>query len=572
MMAGAWNRFLTSLLPAESAESPGASSRQATYLALAILGVYLVLAWISRLPGVGIGNDDAMYVFLAKSLLQGSYREIFRPEAPPHIQYPPGFPALLAILLPLVGDRSAVLMLIPLSLSAGGLWLLFLTARRILPAFAAVAVLLIAASNPLLITYGGRLKAEAAFFFFTMLTLWAFTGSEPTRRRLMIGCAAAIASAFMRSVGIAVIAAVLIHFVLERRWRWAIGFGLVAAATFGPWLAWSFLGPRQVVGRSYAGDLMQVQADGARHSDRHPLVTLVLGAVLRARVYLLGHLHATMGFAQTAGTLADNLGWVAIFGATSSAGSLALWRRSRITVLTAVMILGVLSVWAWADRRFLHPVAPLVGLLMIAGAVVIGRRLGRYGPLVAVMVVLVSLAPGTIERASTVVARGWACDPNRPVETCYNPVEAAFLAGSLAARSLPDTAIALVEREATFAFHSGKRGRYAREDSDAQAASFLNFIRVHRITHALTTRVTREEAIGLEGRLDAICDRVELLGDFGQGTLLFAIHPDPRPDQPFEPACPATAKMLEEARRLRAERLRNPELFEIPDDDDQRAP
>ncbi|MFN0178732.1 MAG: hypothetical protein ACKVZ0_07995 [Gemmatimonadales bacterium] len=535
------------------------------WAAASLLVVYTALSLVTRLPGVGVGNDDAMYLFLARSLLQGSYRDIFLPDAPFHLQYPPGWPLLLAVPLAIVGDRPGILLLLPLALSLGGLVLLFDCARRLLPPIPALCVLGVAAFNPLLLTYGGRLKAEAALFFFAMLALWCLRAPDASRRRLMIGAAAAIAAAFMRTAGIAVIAAVFVHFVLARQWRWVLGFGSVAALTFGPWLAWSFLGPRQLVGRSYAGDLATIDADAVADG-RHPLLGRALAIVNGAQVYLLGHLHAMMGFKQATGTLADNVGWVALLATAGTAGLVTLWRRFRIAVLATVLMFAVLFVWAWADRRFLHPLIPLVGLILITGADTLGRRVGRLGTIVAPLLVVGLLVPGTWWRTEDLVRHGWNCVTARNLDGCYTPKERAFLQASLAARSLPSDAVALVDREAAFAYHSGRAGVFAHEGTDFSGEDFLAFLERRGVTHVLVSRVTGFSSVRLADQLVSVCRRLDVVGDFGEGTVLFGVRPKTLPPRVAEqpPACPLAAGLHREAVNAREERIRARDHFELP--------
>ncbi len=533
------------------------------WMAGGILTLYAALSLVSRLPGVGSGNDDAMYLFLARSLLQGSYRDIFLPDAPLHLQYPPGWPLLLAVPLGIVGDRPEILLLLPLALSVGGLALLFDAARRVLPPVPALLVLAVSALNPLILTYGGRLKAEAALFFFAMLALWSLQAPDAGRRRLVIGSAAAIAAAFMRSAGIAVIAAVVLHFALARRWRWALGVGLAAALTFGPWLAWSFLAPRQVVGRSYAGDLLQIEAQRVPEG-RHQLVGRVASAARRAQLYLFGHLHAMMGFKQAQGTLVDNLGWVALLITAGSAGVAALWRRFRIAVLTTALLFGVLFLWAWADRRFLHPLVPLVALILIAGAHALGRRLGRTGAVVAPVLVAALFIPGTWMRTGDLLRRGWACTKAGTIAACYHPHEQAFFNAALATRALPQQAVALVDREAAFAYHAGHRGVFAPEAAPFEGEEFLEFLQRRGVTHVVISRITGGEPVRLADQLVGICRQLAVLGAFGEGTVLFALLPQAvAADAPAPPACTVAERLHREAVAAREERLRNMDRFEL---------
>jgi hypothetical protein len=61
--------------------------------------VFIVGALIVDGLPVGVTHDDSMYVVLAKSLATGhGYRWLNIPGAPPATHYPPGYPAVLALL------------------------------------------------------------------------------------------------------------------------------------------------------------------------------------------------------------------------------------------------------------------------------------------------------------------------------------------------------------------------------------------------------------------------------------------------------------------------------------------
>ena len=549
-------------------ERPGTPA-WAWIVAAALLVVFAGLAWVARLPGIGSGNDDAIYYFLAKSLLHGSYRETFVPGAPFHVQYPPGWPAVLAVAIGLVGDRADLLLLLPLGFSVAGLLLLFDLGRRMLPPVGALAVLAIAAFNPLLVTYGGRLKAEAPFFFFMVLTFWALAVPAPSRRRLLLALVAAIAAAFMRSVGVAVIAALLLHFVLTRRWRWVLGFGVAALLTFGPWLGWSMLSARQVVGRSYAGDLVQVAGSPTASRPAARPGGRVMTVVRRAQRYVLGHLHAMMGFKQASGTVVDNAGWLLLLLTAGVAGLVVLWRRAPLVVLTLGAMLAVLSVWPWADRRFLHPVVPLVGLQLVAGAVAIGRRFGRAGPSVAALAVAGLLSPGTVWRTEEVVRTGRSCDHDRPIATCYTKIEQAYLGAARSARGLPDSAIVMVQREATFAYYSGRLGVYSDPATGADQAGFLAYLRDQGITHILISRVTRTEPLLLAEQLESHCRYLRFMERFGEGTELYQVLPAALPDTGDTATCRQARQRAAEARAVIAYARLHPDEFGLPEDREQ---
>src|SRR5947208_2331750 len=70
-------------------------------LGLFLIGALAAAAAVAviDLRPVGILHDDAMYVILARSLATGQgFRYLNLPGAPPASHFPPGYPALLAVI------------------------------------------------------------------------------------------------------------------------------------------------------------------------------------------------------------------------------------------------------------------------------------------------------------------------------------------------------------------------------------------------------------------------------------------------------------------------------------------
>src|SRR5512140_1841354 len=139
--------------------SGGASSpvpRWPWAVAGAVIVLYAVLAWQSRTAGVTHSNDDALYMLLGRELGHLSYRETFRIGSPMHGQYPPAWPALIALSNLVTGGSEQAAFALAMLLSTIGLLAFFDTARRLLPTWLALATLAAVAVNPFLISYAGR--------------------------------------------------------------------------------------------------------------------------------------------------------------------------------------------------------------------------------------------------------------------------------------------------------------------------------------------------------------------------------------------------------------------------------
>src|SRR6185369_15337826 len=66
-------------------------------LVFGLLVLHVVLAWLTRAVAIGTGNDDATYVLLARSVRHFEYVDRHLVTMPVHAQYPPGYPAILAL-------------------------------------------------------------------------------------------------------------------------------------------------------------------------------------------------------------------------------------------------------------------------------------------------------------------------------------------------------------------------------------------------------------------------------------------------------------------------------------------
>jgi len=90
---------------------------------VALVGVHLSVALLAFDPVPHTGGDNTAYLALARSLLEhGRYLELWQPGRPPHTQYPPGFPAILAVawVVGIRGWMALKLMMVAFSATAVG--------------------------------------------------------------------------------------------------------------------------------------------------------------------------------------------------------------------------------------------------------------------------------------------------------------------------------------------------------------------------------------------------------------------------------------------------------------------
>ncbi|HZD05436.1 MAG TPA: hypothetical protein VE173_10970, partial [Longimicrobiales bacterium] len=132
-------------------DEPAARRRLLLALAAAVVAVQVALVLTTFIPAPHNGGDNAGYITLARSLLEGRYVDLWDPTTPPHTKYPPVFPAVLAVWIAAGAATWTALKSVPalftvLSVVLAYLW----AARRRGPLFGAAVALLFGVSRAVL--------------------------------------------------------------------------------------------------------------------------------------------------------------------------------------------------------------------------------------------------------------------------------------------------------------------------------------------------------------------------------------------------------------------------------------
>src|SRR5690348_15948729 len=192
---------------------------------------------VDGLP-VGVAHDDGMYVILGKSIATGQgFRWLHVPGAPPATHFPPGYPAVLALLWWLFPAFPANV-------------IVFKLANALFMAIAAMAVYAFARSRFEVTEIGAAIFSVATTIGIPTLTLSALVMSEPLflamlvptllfaerlveaespRMRDVVILALIVGAAtLVRTHGIALIGAIILGLLMHRRFRAATIFAAVA--------------------------------------------------------------------------------------------------------------------------------------------------------------------------------------------------------------------------------------------------------------------------------------------------------------------------------------------------------
>ncbi|MGH7665484.1 MAG: glycosyltransferase family 39 protein [Gemmatimonadaceae bacterium] len=489
-------------------------------LVASILIMHAALALFRQPPGVLTGHDDAVYLSLARSVTAWGYDDLFLLGQPAHQKYPPAYPALLAIWQGVAGTSHGAATALSTVLSVSTLALTYAAVRRVWSTTIALVTLAALALNPLLVLHAGRVATEIPFAFFTMGALLALAGPHPSRRMLAVAAIAAILAALTRTAGVALLLAILLHWVLERRWAAAGGLGVASMATVGSWLAWTAVAPARVDGSSYIADLAHV----APHASLTDF--LFDRVVMRPIEYLGWELLPILPVPGIPGTPIENAAFAIVMTGGLLAGVVVLWRRWRVAALYLMGYAVLLVFWPWQQDRYLVPLLPLIVPGLLIGLFAIARTLRMPRPKVLGFVfAAVIIATGAWQN-TRFADRYPGCDGDvvTPDLACLSPDQASFFRAIEYLRShVPADAVVLSAKPATVYHYTGHRS-VGRDAKVLDANDLLRQLRESRDSHVLLGSILADEPRVMAVQLQAICGALDATAAFPPRTYLFAVR------------------------------------------------
>jgi 4-amino-4-deoxy-L-arabinose transferase-like glycosyltransferase len=520
------------------------------WAAVGLLAVHGALVWLNRAPAIGTWRDEANYVMLARSLRHLHYQDFYLLGSPAHSQYPPGFPALLAVASLPFGEHVGLLLAAAALCSVAALAFFYALVRRLSGPIVGLTVLALLAFNPDLIAVAGHLLSDTPFIFLTAIALWAVVrgaanGSLSPPWQGLVVTLAAILAALTRTVGVTLIAAILAGLLLERRYRFAAVVAVAATITVGSWLVWSVVGSNHIVGRSYVADVT------ARSQPRTGLATTLLSrvppnvsayattevpaALPQPTLETFGkHLHWQTSRIQQA-VVADKVVSVVALLIFGILGVWVLWRLSRTVVLYLAITCMLLAVWTWPVHRFILPLLPILLWVLVLGAISLAasRRWARPIPVLLVGGILAMAVAHDVQ----LLRDNLRCDRRSPITSpaCFNDVERGFFqAASFIRTATPDSAAFLTAADAQLAYLTGRQTEFFADVAGIAPDSLLGALRDRRVSYVVLTPLRPPQA-QLAPTLAAACRELELVREFGGSTLLLRIAP---PNSPLrENAC-----------------------------------
>jgi hypothetical protein len=350
------------------------------YIPLGIAAVVLAIAISTVTPWpVGAFEDDAVYTILGKSLAEGTgYRMLNLPGAPAATHYPPGYPALLAVLwriAPSFPDNvvlfkfaNAVLLAIA---AAGTYW--FARRRFELSRMTASVTALGATLSIAILLLTGMVLSEPLFLALLPPALFV-TERALENGRLRTALLAGVlvgALALVRTLGLFAIPGAFLLLLWRRRYAAAAAFATGAAALAGPWLVWVQLHqgdiPHIIAGKygSYSGWVLQGFRDYG--------LDFIWQVMVRNSLDLyrvLSRVHSPI--ASDVARAATFIALVALLGF----GASRLRRRAPGTLAFVLLYVVIVMLWPFEPSRFVLGLWPVLAICAALGV----RQLYHWRP------------------------------------------------------------------------------------------------------------------------------------------------------------------------------------------------
>ena len=393
-----------------------------------VVAIHITMAFISGDPGIHTGGDNAAYVSLAQSLAQdGAYHESWHPGSPPHTQYPPVYPAVLAVLILLGAKTWGVFKAMSLLGTALATAFCFLWVRRLHGPRIAGVVALFFGISPALLFHSRWILSEPLFLTFVFASLWLLTPdsrkpvrtaesgtalSRLARPRCIAALALVITANFTRSAGLPLVAAVGIWLAMRKRWA-TLGIFSAAFAAFA--IPWHLRSGGEYVSAFW---LVNPYALDQGTIDLGGLVTR-----LGTNLWEYTIEYVPTGLTGMSGIPAAVLGLVTV--GLALAGWLHRVRSGPgLPEIFTFLYTGLIMVWpaAWSGDRFALPLYPLIllygGEQLVRTAARLPRRVAQAVAVAVAAIVVVPAGASWLEDTEY-ASRCRALVANRGPMGCY---------------------------------------------------------------------------------------------------------------------------------------------------------
>jgi hypothetical protein len=376
------------------------------------------------------------------------------------------------------------------------------------------------AVNPYLVQRPGGVRSETLYIALSFLALWALTTRKPSTRMMWVAGAAAIAATLTRSVGLSLVAAIGIVWLMDRRWRPLAAFTAAALPTVGAWMAWSAFAPDQVVGYNYFADALD--QGGA----------LELMSALGQRVVEMMPNYAgltipwVLAVPTIPGTPVDNAFISVITLLAVLVGMIHLFRRWPVAIVYMLLYGVLLVVWPYHRPRFLEPLIPLLLAASLLGSgVIVGRFRATWAvPAVAVATALLVFGGG--RRTTELVQFRASCGDFSLAEPpdCLQADRASYLrAIDYIGRRTPNEAVFVTAKPEALHLYTNRQSVLLQATLVSEEDRYVDDLRRQGVDYVILGSLHTDELQRLAPRLERQCGELEVEAFFPPRTYLFRL-------------------------------------------------
>ena len=324
----------------------------------------VIIIYLSALNNkIGIYGDDAIYIILAKAIINGlGYRDIYLPDHPEHTLYPFIFPILLSPLL--LFNSYLILKFVPLILGLVNGFFTYIIFRKYsrYPFLLALVVLL----NPIYFIFSHSIMSEIPYLFFSLMFLIYFEKFYQTKfkKHFLITITFLYLSYFTRTIGITLLLSTILFILIKDKIDFKkLTFVLLGFIPFILWCLRNMSSPNNYISSFFIfSDPYNFDAGKLN------LVTFI-SRIFRNLLYYLGKV-VVKDLARVGITFKNPF----LYIISISFWLLVLWgliislkKDYKVIELYTLLYLAILLIWPWVSIRFIVPIIPFLTLYFFIG-------------------------------------------------------------------------------------------------------------------------------------------------------------------------------------------------------------
>ncbi len=326
--------------------------------------IYIVLSILLFDPTLFTGGDNAVYIILAESIINGKgYKNIYLPEESPHTQYPFGFPILLSLPILVFASNIIVLKLVVLLTGLGAFYFMYRIGEFVFEEKNNI-VMLFYLSILALIVYSHRILSEMPFLCFSLGALY-FLIKARTGKTIFYYIAFILATYafFIRTAGISLVIGIMLFLLLKKQYKYLGIFVSIFLVVFIPWQIRNASIPGKV------GYIDQFLTKDPYHleSGRASFIELAIRVWDNVVFYSFKALPKTVFPVLRSHLLLALAGF--IFAVLILIGFVKQIKKYSVIDLYFIFGIIILLGWptVWSSERFLLPILPIIILYLFFG-------------------------------------------------------------------------------------------------------------------------------------------------------------------------------------------------------------